>query len=152
MSHLPQRRDVMARLAQALRPGGWLVIEDFCGAFERGSEPADDDDAKYREVHAALDEFLARANDNRPDYATSLPQFLAVLGLADVGGEGRLVFGRGGSPAARVVEAGLRRVGEQMVTTGLVDSMALDQAIVFLSTPTSMLSMPMMVSAWGRRK
>jgi hypothetical protein len=69
-----------------------------------------------------------------------------------VGGECRLVFGRGGSPAARVVEAGLRRVGEQMVTTGLVDSMALDQAIVFLSTPTSMLSMPMMVSAWGRRK
>ena len=39
LSHLPQRGDVMVRLVQALRPGGWLVIEDFSGAFERGTEP-----------------------------------------------------------------------------------------------------------------
>jgi SAM-dependent methyltransferase len=41
LSHLPQRRDVLVRLIEALRPGGWLVIEDFCHAFERGSEPTD---------------------------------------------------------------------------------------------------------------
>jgi hypothetical protein len=106
LSHLPQRRDVLARLVQALGPGGWLVVEDFCGAFERGSEPADPVDARYRKVHAALDVFLAHSNDNQSAYATMLPQLLASLGLADVGGEGRVVFGRGGSPAVRVIEAG----------------------------------------------
>src|SRR5580704_5981809 len=35
LSHLPQRLDALVRLSQALRPGGWLVIEDFSGAFER---------------------------------------------------------------------------------------------------------------------
>lgn len=81
-----------------------------------------------------------------------LPQLLAGLGLADVGGEGRLVFGQGGSPAVRVVEAGLRQVGDQMIATGLVDRAALEEAIVYLTAPASMVNLPAMVSAWGRRE
>ena len=152
LSHLPQRRDVLVRLTRALRPGGWLVMEDFCHAFERGSEPADPAYTTLRKVLNALGDFLEGATDNRSDYATWLPQLLAGLGLADVGGEGRLVFGRGGSPAAGVIEAGLRQVGDQMIAAGLVDRPALDEAIVFLTTPTSMVSLPLLVSAWGRRK
>src|SRR5260221_1319026 len=33
LNHLPQRLDVLVRLSQALRPGGWLVIEDFSWGF-----------------------------------------------------------------------------------------------------------------------
>jgi SAM-dependent methyltransferase len=150
MSHLPSRRDVMAHLAEALRPGGWLVIEDFCHAFEHGSQPPDDDTG-YREVQTALGRFIARANDNRSDFAASLPQFLVGLGLADVGGEGRLVFGRGGSPVARVAEAGLRQVGDQMIAAGDVDGTALDQVVTFLTMPASVVSLPLMISAWGQR-
>lgn len=152
LSHLPQRHDVLARLVQALRPGGWLVIEDFCAAFERGSEPTDPTDARYLKVHAALGDFLASSNNNQSDYATLLPQLLASLGLAEVGGEARVVFGRGGSPAARVIEAGLRQVGDQMISAGLVDRSALDEAIAFLTTPTSIVALPTMVSAWGRQE
>lgn len=152
LSHLPQRRDVLVRLIQALRPGGWLVIEDFCSAFERGSEPADPIDAKYRSVRAALDGFIARFNGNESDYATILPQLLASLGLADVGGEGRTVFGHGGSPAMQVMEAAFGQVGDQMIAAGLVDRSALDEAIAFVTTPTSIVNLPMMVSAWGRQE
>jgi hypothetical protein len=104
-------------LSQALQPGGWLVIEDFSNAFERGSDPADPADARFRHVHIALGEFLTRSNDNHSDFAASLPQQLARLGLADVSGEGRMVFGHGGSPAARVIEAGLRQIGDQMIAS-----------------------------------
>jgi hypothetical protein len=74
------------------------------------------------------------------------------LGLADVGGEGRLVFGHGGSPAVRVIEAGLRQVGDQMIAAGLVDRPALDEAIVFLTTPASIVSLPLLLSAWGQQQ
>lgn len=152
LSHLPQRGDVLVKLVEALRPGGWLVIEDFCHAFERGSDPADPGHARYRIAHAALIDFLARSSDNHSDFVTSLPQLLASLGLADVGGEGRLVFGNGGSPAVRVIEAALRQVGDQMIAAGLVDRPALDEAVAFLSSPTSMVSLPTLISAWGRRE
>lgn len=62
------------------------MIEDFSHAFERGTEPADPGDARLREVHAALFEFLARSNDNASDFAAALPHHLASLGLADVTG------------------------------------------------------------------
>jgi SAM-dependent methyltransferase len=151
LSHLPQREDVLGKFVAALRPGGWLVVEDFCDAFERGSEPADPAHAAYRNVHAALMEFLARANDNHSDFATSLPQHLTGLGLAHAGGEGRLVFGAGGSPAARVVEAALRQVGDQMIAAGLVNRPSLDDAVTFLRNPSSIVNLPMLISAWGQR-
>jgi SAM-dependent methyltransferase len=151
LSHLPQRDDVMVRLVQALRPGGWLVIEDFSQAFQRGTEPASPAEARFRKVHTALGEFLARSNDDRSDFAASLPQLLASLELADVGGEARVVFARGGSPGARVMEAGLRQVGDRMIAAGLVDRLALDEAIAYLAAPASVVSLPTMVSAWGRR-
>ena len=105
LSHLPQRGDVMVRLVQALRPGGWLVIEDFSGAFERGTEPVGPAGARFRKVHLALGEFLA----------------------------------------------GLRQAGDRMIAAGLVDRLALDEAIAYLATPTAIVSMPTMVSAWGRQ-
>jgi len=151
LSHLPQRGDVMVRLVQALRPGGWLVIEDFSGAFERGTEPFGPDEARFRKVHRALGDFLARSNDDQSDFAASLPRLLASLGLADIGGEARVVFARGGSPGARVMEAGLRQAGDRMIAAGLVDRPALDEAIAYLETPSSVVSMPTMVAAWGRR-
>jgi hypothetical protein len=64
-----------------------------------------------------------------------------------VDGEGRLAFGPGGSPAAGVIEVALRQVGDQMIAVGLVDRPALDEAIVFLTTPTSVVSLPLMASA-----
>ena len=151
LSHLPQRRDVMVRLARALRPGGWLVIEDFSHAFQRGTEPVGPAEARFRKVHQALGDFLARSNDDTSDFASSLPQQLAGLGLADVGGEARVVFGRGGSPGARVMEAGLRQVGDRMIAAGLVDRQGLDEAIAYLADPASIISMPTMVSAWGQQ-
>jgi hypothetical protein len=51
-----------------------------------------------------------------------------------------------------VIEAALRQVGDQMIATGLVDRPALDEAIGLLSTPASMVSLPLMVSAWGRQQ
>jgi hypothetical protein len=107
---------------------------------------------KLRKVVLALGNFMECATGNEWDFATSLPQLLAGSGLADVGGEGRLVFARGCTPAAGVIEAALRQVGDQMIAAGLTDRPAPDEAIVFLTTPTSMASLPLLVSAWGRQK
>jgi hypothetical protein len=47
--------------------------------------------------------------------------------------------------------AGLRQAGDRMIAAGLVDRPALDEAIAYLDTPSSVVSMPTMVSAWGRQ-
>ena len=69
--------------------------------FERGTEPVGPAEARFRKVHAALAEFLARSNDDESDFAGSLPHLLASLGLTDVGGEGRVVLAAAARPARR---------------------------------------------------
>lgn len=39
-----------------------------------------------------------------------------------------------------------------MIAAGLVDRLALNEAIAYLADPASIISMPTMVSAWGRQQ
>jgi hypothetical protein len=68
-----------------------------------------------------------------------------------VGAEGRLVFARGGSPAAGVMVAALKQVGGQMVATGLVTGEDISRVVSLLEDPTLIWAMPLMVSAWGQK-
>ena len=148
--HLPERDRILAALAAALRPGGWLVIEDFDSAFDGGTYPATADEAFLRYVNHAFVQMLAlRGGDT--SYPRSLPHRLVRARLHQVGGEGRLVFARGGSAGAGVHVANLRQVGDLMVTAGLVSGEEISRAISLLENPTLIWAMPVMISAWGRK-
>ena len=90
-----------------------------------------------------------RGGDAR--YTKTLPHRLERAGLCRVGAEGRLVFARGGSPAAGVQVANLQQVGDQMIAMGLVTGEDINRAISSLDDPTLIWAMPMMVSARGQK-
>jgi len=149
--HLPERDRVLATLAAALRPGGWLVVEDFDSAFADATYAATADEAVVRYAEHAVRRMLAlRGADTT--YARTLPHRLERAGLCQVGGEGRVVFTHGGSAAAGVVAANLRQAGEQMQTTGLVTGEEISRAISLLEDPALLLATPTMISAWGRKR
>ncbi|RDH74578.1 SAM-dependent methyltransferase [Mycolicibacterium moriokaense] len=84
LEHLNDRRQILDRLAAALRPGGWIVIEDYdwsCFGFE---EQDDSDDA----VGQAILAFMEKAGFQR-DYGRKIVADLIDAGLTDVRGEGR---------------------------------------------------------------
>lgn len=151
LSSLPDRDQIVRRLARALRPGGWLVLEEFCSAFHRGSDPSDEDDALFREVEDALMGVLVERGSDF-GWATALPQRLRILGLHAVGAEGRLIRGRGGSPAARLIASTLRQFEQQIVDSGTSDKAAISGAFRLLSDPEFTASLPLLISAWGRRE
>jgi SAM-dependent methyltransferase len=148
--HLPERDRVLATLAAALRPGGWLVVEDFDKGFDDATQPATADEAIVRFVNHAFNQMLARRGGD-PGYARTLPHRLVQAGLNQVGAEGRLVFARGGSPAAGVQVANLQQVGGQMAARGLATREDINRAISLLEDPALIWAMPMMISAWGQK-
>ncbi|MHA7650597.1 class I SAM-dependent methyltransferase [Mycobacterium sp. ML4] len=84
LEHLPERRQILDRLAATLRPGGWMVIEDFdCTAlgFDR-------DDPLFERVREAILEFSRRAG-SEPYYGRRVVADMADAGLTEVRGEGR---------------------------------------------------------------
>jgi SAM-dependent methyltransferase len=150
--HLPSREHVMRALGAALRPGGWLIVEDFCAGVEDALYLDRDDPgtALYLDVRRALSTFLDLSGaDER--YSRDLPYLLDGAGLHDVGADGRLVFASGGSAAGAMMSANLRQVSDAIIERGLAKAEQISRALVLLDDPQFRFTLPLMISAWGRR-
>ena len=84
LAHLPTRRQVVKTLAEALAPGGALVIEEW-GQWSGMvlSSPVPDAAAIYGRYTAALLEVF-RSFGNDPTWAAQVPQAMADAGLVEV--------------------------------------------------------------------
>jgi ubiquinone/menaquinone biosynthesis C-methylase UbiE len=150
--HVPQAAAALARLAAALRPGGWLVIEDFDPTFiDRAFPTANGQDAVVgRKAFAALGELLVARGAER-GWGRSLYQRLVELGLSEVGMEVHLEVRPGGSVGARLDAANFVQVGEAAVATGLITAEELDRMLTLLDDPGCAFASQTMFTAWGRR-
>jgi SAM-dependent methyltransferase len=63
LSWLPDRDTVISRLVAALRPGGWLVVEDFDSMLHQCLDPLNDDERAFGKVTDAFRQALHRVAD-----------------------------------------------------------------------------------------
>ena len=150
--HLPGRDQVIERLAAALAPGGWLVLEEFDQGFPACPEPTTDEQHTFNRVRDAFSELLARRGANTTTYPRTLPWRMQRAGLSQTGAEGRLVFATGASPGAEVHRANLLQTGDQAVGAGLIGADDLTTFLRVLDDPGFTFTMPLLISAWGRRR
>jgi SAM-dependent methyltransferase len=150
--HVPAAPAALARLAAALRPGGWLVVEDFDPTFIDRAFPTADlpDAAVVRTAFGALGELLVARGAGR-DWGRSLYQCFVALGLAEVGMEGHLAVRPGGSAGARLDAANFAQVREAAIGAGLITAEDLDRMLALLDDPACAFASPTMFTAWGRR-
>lgn len=148
--HLPGRHHVLDRLVSALRPGGWILIEDFDNVFLDVLPDATPELRVFKRVAHA---FRRRLESGGADtgYPRTLPTLLGDCGLEQVAGAARLVFGGGGTPAARLLTANYAQAGDAMVTAGLCTREELERVLTLLGDPGFVVPTPLLISAWGRR-
>ncbi|MFI5615082.1 methyltransferase domain-containing protein [Amycolatopsis sp. NPDC051903] len=91
LNHLAEREAVLDRLVAALRPGGWLLLEEG-DTFSIG---AIDEDADHARAMRAWCDVLATVAD--VDFGRTLPRLVVSRGLTDVGVECELPYAEGGS-------------------------------------------------------
>jgi SAM-dependent methyltransferase len=148
--HLPERETVLDSLVRSLRPGGWVVIEDFDNMFLDVGSAATPEQATVRKVALAFKRLLQGRGADLA-FARRLPDLLRARGLRDVAGEGRIVFGIGGSPASRLAAANYSQVAEEMIRQNLCTSGELRSTLELLADPEFGVATHLLISAWGRR-
>jgi ubiquinone/menaquinone biosynthesis C-methylase UbiE len=144
-----ERDRALRRMVSTLKPGGWLVIEDFDPvsmpidrAFD-GPEPA-------VRLFEAMDAAIRRRISDM-QMARRLPMVFRTGGLEEVGSEGRVLQWRGGSPGMDVVWSNCMQLRPAIIGSGALTEQEFDEAIALLKSPEASLTSPVMWSVWGRR-
>lgn len=145
IEHLPDPEGAVKRLAEWVRPGGWLVVESGDWSTRYEVTPS----AVFEAVLVAVQNFLASAG-----FASTFGRRLAVLfgqhGLVDIGCEGRSRMLRGGTPEMELFTLTIERTRPAMVAAGLISDDDVASALARCADPSFAVMSPALVSAWGR--
>jgi len=147
--HLSQRNAVIEKLISALKPGAWLVLEEFTHVFPGPiPDPQTEEEHRVNRVYEGVRQLLSRRGADTQAYPRSLVRRFHSCGLTEVGAEGTVVFCR---PAVgEVIRANIQQVSNQLVGAG-VSSEDIAAALRTINDAQHLLALPMLISAWGRK-
>jgi SAM-dependent methyltransferase len=148
--HLPDREVALRRMVAALRPGGWLLLEDF----DTAGQPKACLAAKRPEEHLANHVragFVVLLGERGVDlqYGRGLPRLLRQAGLIGVTADGYFPVAM---PAATALEiANINQVRGGLLARGLATAAEIDDYLEVLASGRLDVALPPLISAWGRR-
>jgi SAM-dependent methyltransferase len=147
LCHLPAREQVLDRMIEALKPGGWLVIEDFDG-LALPPDPALNPAEMTLRSSAAVRELLRSAGvDLR--FGRRVTGLLSARGMSSISAEGR-VFMSGDARFMRFQRLTFAQVQDELLARELVSPEQLVHDLETLERGYLAL-LPMMWSVAARR-
>ncbi|SDH11033.1 Methyltransferase domain-containing protein [Lentzea fradiae] len=144
--HLPSRETVLRKLRDALRPGGWLVLEEFDHLPLDIVSAAPDDAKLIMRVKNALLTLLDQAGAELA-WGARIEKALADTGLRDVSGAREVQEWRGGSAGCRMLAATASLVRAKLPLT----DDEFDRYLELMAAPQTVVSSYAICSAQGRR-
>lgn len=148
--HVTDRTEALRRMVAALRPGGWLLLEDADPALQPLSSlevlgPADELANRIRTGFRAL--LAGRGADLA--YGRTLPRLLTEAGLQDVAADAYLPVAM---PACRELEiTTIEQIRESLLTNGIATVEEIERHLANVAAGRLGLAQPPLISAWGRR-
>src|SRR5947209_1075584 len=145
LEHLPRREDVLDRLVGALRPGGWLLIEDYDWTAY-GTDPSSD--VASRVTNAVIG-FMVEAGFD-PYFGRRLLSGLRARELDQTGAEGRTLLMDSKHPGAAFYRLSLVSLRDAIVNSGSVTDAEVDEVLAEMDLGEGIIISPTMVAARGR--
>jgi SAM-dependent methyltransferase len=148
LEHLPQRDDLLLVLSLLVRPGGYLLIEDFDWATAMMFDPASD---VGEQISAAV-RTVMMAGGYEAQFGRRLPRLFAAAGLTDVQTHAQAAQVRGdrqrGIPQWQLL---IEQLSSHLLASGLVTQGDLDEFDAQCHDEDFVCFAPLMVSVSGRR-
>jgi SAM-dependent methyltransferase len=149
--HLPERLEVVPKLAASLRPGGWLVLEEFDCSWTPVLACEDEASAElFDRVHTALMNLLEEAGAD-PLWGRRVLGEMAAVGLTDLTATTFAEAWQGGGAGIALHRHNTEQVAGQLAAAG-VPSDELDTFRTLLQHPGFIVNSYPLISARGRRQ
>lgn len=136
-------------MISALRPGGWLLVEEFDSA----SLPADPT-VNPAEVLSKTQTAMTRVLDDRGvdrRYGRQLLRQLQAHELVEVDAEARMSLWQGGSSGACLLRANYEQLRTDMINAGYITEEEFERDLARLEQADFLMPSPIMWTVWGRR-
>jgi SAM-dependent methyltransferase len=148
--HVGERAAALRSMVEALRPGGWVLLEDADPALqpllcldENGPEQR-----LANKLRRGFRELMAQRGADL-SYGRRLPRLLREAGLADVRAD---AFFPITAPACNLLEqATVEQIRERLVVNGLATDAEIDSHLANVSAGGLDLATAPLISAWGRK-
>jgi SAM-dependent methyltransferase len=148
LCHLAERELVFDRLIGALKPGGWLVVEDFDGISmppDRQCGPQETPLATHAAVQA-----LFRRHGVEGRTGRWLPAMMRARGMTDIHAEGRVFMALERTVYARFHGLTVEQVKDDLINAGLLTNAEYTAAMMALENDF-LAPTPLLWSVVGRR-
>jgi len=146
--HVVERERALERVVEALKPGGWLVIEDFDTAsvtpdtrINRFETPLPASEAVRKYLTRNQDGFFGRRLYGR----------FRELGLVEVDAEGRSVMFTKRNGGADLMRVNFEQIGKDVIAAGLITQQQMDADLAMIGRDEFAIPSPTMWSVTGRR-
>jgi SAM-dependent methyltransferase len=147
--HVPDREVALRRMIDALKPGGWIVVEEF-DALTFLPDPAVNAREANLRVRRAFEESLtARGVDLH--CGRLLAHELKANGLVQVGVEATVSLWGGNSTGTSLMKLNFEEMREPMVRSGLISQEEFAADIRRIDEEDFLMPSPMMWTAWGMK-
>ena len=147
--HLPDREVALKQMIDSLKPGGWIVVEEFDALTFLPDQAVNPAEANLR-VRQAFDEALtARGVDLH--CGRLLAHELKANGLVQVGVEATVSLWGGKSTGTSLMKLNFEEMREPMVSSGLISREEFEADLKRIDEEDFLMPSPMMWTVWGRK-
>jgi SAM-dependent methyltransferase len=146
--HIPERAAVLEKLVASLKPGGWLVVEDFDTTSVLPDIAANPREQRL-EAAEAMRVFMQRGGVDARFGRSLYGRFLG-LGLTDVSTEGRVTMWDRANGGADLMRINFEQIGGKAIALGLLGAEQLQADLSRLDDPKFVTPSPIMWTTLGR--
>jgi len=146
--HLPERELALERMLAALRPGGWIVIEEFDLASLLPDPAVNRGEESLKALRALYQVLVAGGVEAR--YGSRLAHQLRTRGLVNVGAEASMSMWTGRSAGTSLFKLNVEEVSETILGSGLMSQAELRADLKRFDEQNFFMLSPTMWTAWGQ--
>lgn len=146
--HIPERERALDRMVGALKPGGWILDEDF--DYSVYPDPLRNPGEVFSKTHQAMIRLMDERGVDRK-FGRGLFGRLRARGLVDVGAEGRTFLWPAGSPGLVLMRANYEQLRTGMIAAGYLTQSEFERDVAALEDPDFLMPSPVLWAAWGRK-
>jgi len=146
LHHLRDPERAIERMVAAVRPRGWLLLEevDFFPVHTSTSQ-------LYVDYMVALTGAVVAPSGRDCFWARALPELVARQGLVELQAEGDFAILNGGSPIAEFFQLTGHQMRESVIASGALTAERFDAALALLSDRAFWAFAGAGIAVWGKR-